>query len=404
MTARALAQRLGAGPLDAALVVALLVLGYWNLWVDWDSYFPAADPHLLIDSLTIAVATLALLGRRRAPVAVLIIVNAAQFGPDLLVPTGPVFWGEWVPSLVAAYSVAVYRGGRWSALPFLAAIGSLTVFAWRYPLEFAGVTSATVWVAPVVVAVAAGHGISKLRSSSTELAGRAEALERSQVERAERAAAEERARIARELHDVIAHNVSIMVVQASAAEDTLAVDQAAATRAMQHVQTAGREALEEMRLLLGVLRDDAEAGSRAPVPSLHRLDTVIEPMRRAGLDVTLVASGLDQRIPPAVDVSAYRVIQEALTNSLKHAAGSKVLVTVKVEPRSVRVDIRDGGGDQRNEAGSNRVRGNGELSGHGLLGLRERVALHGGTFHAAAEPDGGFTLRAELPITADAAP
>jgi signal transduction histidine kinase len=387
MDTRGLAQRLPVAPVDIVLVLCLLVLGYWNLWWDWDNYFPEQAPHLVIDSVTVAVAVLALLARRRAPVAVLFIVNAALYGPDLFVPTGPVFWGEWVPAIVAAYSVGAYRGGRYVALPVVASLGSVTVFAWRYPAAFLNVAGGVTWVAPVVIAAAAGQLIGRLRSSSTQLAERADVLERSQTRRAERAVADERARIARELHDVIAHNVSIMVVQASAAENTLERDAAAARRALQNVQAAGREALDEMRLLLGVLRDDGQAGLRTPVPSLRRLDVLIDPLRDAGMDVTVAVTGDEHRIPPSVDVSAYRVVQEALTNSLKHAVGSKVDVAVDIEPAGVRVEIRDRGG----------VRGEANGGGLGLIGLRERVALLGGSIQAGPNADGGFTVTALLP-------
>jgi signal transduction histidine kinase len=390
MMVRGLAQRLGIRPFDVGLAVGLLVLGYWNLWVEWENYYPGTDPHLAIDTVTVAVATLALLARRRAPVAVLIVVNAAQLGPDLFVATGPVFWGEWIPSLVAAYSVAAFRGGPVSALPLAAGLASFAVFSWRYPEEFWHLAAAMVWLGPVVIAVAAGLGIARLRTTSSDNQRRAEQLEQSQIERAERAVAQERARIARELHDVIAHRVSIMVVQASAAENTLGADPAAAQGALRNVQTAGREALEEMRLMLGVLRDDADTPSRAPVPSLQRLDGLVEPLRAAGMDLTVHAIGIDQPLPPALDVSAYRVVQEALTNSLKHAVGATVVLTVDVGADGVHVQVRDRGG----------TKVNGDGAGLGLLGLRERVALHGGSIHAAPGPDGGFELRAHLPLTA----
>jgi signal transduction histidine kinase len=393
MNAQGPAHRFGVTLFDLSLFIGLLILGYWNLWIAWDSYAPGHDAHLVIDSVTVAVATAMLLFRRRAPLVVFVVVNAALFGPDLLVSTGPVFWGEWVPSLVAAYSVAAYRGGWWSGAPMVAALSSFIVFYWRYPSGFASITSALTWVAAAAIAVGAGHGIKQMRTRSAVLAQRAETLERLQEEQAERAVADERARIARELHDVIAHNVSIMVVQASAAESTLDAEHPAALRAMRNVQAAGREALEEMGLLLGILRDNGPAGVRTPVPSLRRLDALIEPLRQSGMTITVDASGTEHRISPSVDVSAYRVLQEALTNTLKHAPGSEVFVAVEVTPARVRLTVRNHGGPA-----------NSSRQGHGLLGLGERVALHGGRLDAARQPDGDFVLQAELPMSAAVAP
>jgi signal transduction histidine kinase len=374
-------------PLDAVIVVVLLLLSYWSLWWDWDSY-SSHPPHLAVDSVTVAVATLSLLARRHAPLTVLAVTHASLWLPDLVVATGTVLWGEWVPTLLAAHAVAVHRRAALSTVPFVAATVAFTVFAVRFPGDFANPAAALAWFLPLVVAVGVGHVVRRLLVESRWLTSRTEELERSQVARAEQAVAQERARLARELHDVIAHNVSIMIVQAGAAENTLAVDPEAAKRALAHVQDSGREALEEMRLLLGVLREERQgATSLAPTPTLRRLDALAEVMRESGLHVDVRADGLERRIPPESDVSAYRIVQEALTNVLKHAPGARVSVAVCVEPSVLRIEVCDSGGDRRPRTSA----------GFGLAGLRERAVLHGGTLQAAPDAD-GFTVRAELPL------
>jgi signal transduction histidine kinase len=388
MDLRAVAKRSGIRASDALWAFGLLALGQWAIWVDWQNYFPESPPHHVIDSVTTTVACLALLFRQRAPVAVVLVTGATMFLPDLFVETGPVMWGEWVPFLAAAYTLAIAHGGRADVLSFaLAGIGYV-VMSWRFPTAFGASAAAIVWFGPLVLAILAGHLIGRLRVDSAELVRRADELELRRDEDAQRAVGEERQRIARELHDVIAHNVSIMVVQASAAENVLDTDAPGVRTALGNVQVAGREALEEMKLLLDVLRDTDETGDRAPVPSLRRLDALLEPMRESGMKLEVETRGLDQRLPSSVDVSAYRVLQEALTNALRHAPGTPVQVCVQVDPTVVRLEVRSGGN------GSEPVPG----PGHGLLGIRERVVLHGGHLQAGPQPEGGFVVHAELPI------
>jgi signal transduction histidine kinase len=389
MDLRALAERYGIRVSDVLWAFGLLALGQWTIWFDWESYFPQSPPHLVIDSVTTTVACLALLLRQRFPVAVVLATGATLFLPDLLVVTGPVMWGEWAPFLVAAYSLAIAHGGRADVLSFgLAGIGYV-VMSWRFPAAFGASAAAIMWFGPLVLAILVGHLIGRLRVDSADLVRRADELEQRRDEDAQRAVGEERQRIARELHDVIAHNVSIMVVQASAAENVLDTDAPAVRSALGNVQTAGREALEEMKLLLDVLRDTDETGERAPVPSLRRLDALLAPLRESGMDLEVETHGLDRRLPSSVDVSAYRVLQEALTNALRHAPGAPVQVCVQVEPAVVRLEVRNGGNGADVAVGQ----------GHGLRGIRERTVLHGGHLHAGPQPEGGFVVRAELPIT-----
>lgn len=386
MRDRETATRVGVEASDVVVAGLLMGLGLWNVWFAWEQFFPGSSPHLAINTATTLIATGALVFRRRAPVLVLVATSAALFVPDLVVATGPVFFGEWIPFLVAAYSAASLGSGWSDSLSVSVGIASYTVFVWRYPSDFREAAAVLAWLGPLLIVVSVGHLIRGLRERSQQLAQHAEELERTRGLEADRAVADERARIARELHDVIAHNVSIMVVQAGAAENVLR-DNEVARAALRHVQAAGRETLDEMRLLLGVLRPDDVMGTRSPAPSLRRLETLIEPLEQAGMVIELTITGTEHRVPSSVDISAYRIVQEALTNSLKHAPGAPVTVRIDIGPTRVVIEVRDRGCDAPAPNGH----------GFGLAGLRERVELLGGRLNAAADPDGGFAVRAELP-------
>jgi signal transduction histidine kinase len=223
-----------------------------------------------------------------------------------------------------------------------------------------------------------------------ELRARVRAAERSRSEAVGRAASDERARIARELHDVVAHSVSVMVVQASGVRRLLNEDQTREREALMSVEQIGRQALSEMRRMLGVMRTDEErpAAALAPQPGLEHLDRLIEQVEEAGLPVTLHVEGSRLPLSPGIDLSAYRIVQEGLTNALKHAKGARADVFVRYGTDAVELEIADDG------PGSS----NGDGMGHGLVGMRERVALYGGTLEAGPRPGGGYSLRAKLPV------
>jgi signal transduction histidine kinase len=218
------------------------------------------------------------------------------------------------------------------------------------------------------------------------------ALGRQQVharEAGQRAVREERARIARELHDVVGHGVSVMTVQASAVRRLLRPDQEREREALLVVEQTGREALAEMRRMVGVLRRPEEAPTLAPQPSLTHLDKLVEQVREAGLRVQVQIEGNPTQLPPGVDLTAYRLIQEGLTNALKHAEASRADVLVRYGDGEVELLVTDDG----------RGDGNAQGSGHGLVGMRERVSVYGGELDAGPQPGGGFRLRAKLPLT-----
>ena len=221
------------------------------------------------------------------------------------------------------------------------------------------------------------------------LQGRAAQLEREHAAEARRAVAEERTRIARELHDVVAHRVSVMTVQAGAAKTVAANDPAGALRAMEAVEQAGRQALGELRHLLGVLRPRAAVDELGPQPGIADVPRLVDQFREAGSDVSLRMDGAQTDLPARVDLSAYRIVQEALTNVLKHAGPSAhTEVRLNTDTHAVAIEVLDNGHGGTTLPGS----------GHGIVGMRERAQLLGGSLDAGPRPGGGFQVVAHLPI------
>ena len=235
------------------------------------------------------------------------------------------------------------------------------------------------------------------------------------------AVAAERSRIARELHDVVAHSVSVMVVQAGAARRTLAASPGQAATALGQIESTGRQALVELRRLLGLLRDDdgqATDAVLAPQPSLANLESLAAAAREAGLPVEVTVEGEPRPLPAGVDLSAYRIVQEALTNSLKHAGPARARVRVCYGREALEVQVTDDGLGGRSAArageglvvvtvgpdGELQLPGRRDGGGHGLIGMRERVALFGGALEAGADPGGGYRVAARLPLDAGTRP
>jgi signal transduction histidine kinase len=231
-------------------------------------------------------------------------------------------------------------------------------------------------------------------------------LEREQAARERIAVGEERARIARELHDVVAHSVGAMVVQAQGARRMLDRDPERAREALETIERTGRAALDDMRRSLGVLRRQGSDAPLAPQPGMDGLGALVEHARETGLGVELVIEGDPAPLPAGVDLSAYRIVQEALTNTLKHAGPVRTRVAVRYADGRVELEISDDGAPGRalngaatTGAGGAAPAGAGGAAGQGLVGMRERVALYGGDLHAGRRPEGGFVVRASLPMT-----
>lgn len=231
---------------------------------------------------------------------------------------------------------------------------------------------------------------------TAELEERAANLEQERELRAREAVADEPARIARELHDIVAHSLSIVVVQTAAVRRRLREDRPNEAQILDKVETTARDALQEMRRLLGILRTEEDLVSLAPQPGMGEVDRLVTQMREAGLDVSLSVAGEPRPIPPGVDLVAYRIVQESLVNVLKHAGRARATVVASYDDESLALAITDTG--QRPRGGAARVADDDGDPGHGLIGMRERVALYGGWFESGAGHDGGFSVRARLPL------
>jgi signal transduction histidine kinase len=313
----------------------------------------------------------ALWWRRSHPVLVMAITLAGGLVVQLVAPEGVFPYA----GLVALGSLAAARPLRVS-LPALAALLGLTALNF-----FTGPTDdATFAMAFPVVAWALGESV-RNRRAAIEQGSR-------------RAAADEQARIARELHDVIAHSVSVIVVQAAAADDVFDERPDQARAALRSIESAGRDALGELRRLLSPVRPGTEGESPHPQPGLDRLADLVEPLRAAGLAVAVRREDADAAgpVPAGVDLSAYRIVQEALTNTLRHAGASRAEVTVRSAAGVLELDVLD---DGRGRAGSTA-----DGAGRGIAGMRERAAMLGGTLEAGPLPEGGFRVRARLPLEA----
>jgi signal transduction histidine kinase len=234
-----------------------------------------------------------------------------------------------------------------------------------------------------------GSGLGRKLEEAREAEERAATIERRRAEEARAAVEEERARIARELHDVVGHAVSVMTVQASGVRRLLKPDQEREREALEIVEQTGREALAEMRRLVGVLRRPEEAPALAPQPSLQHLDRLVQQAGDAGLPVEVQIEGRQGELPAGVDLTAYRLVQEALTNAVKHANAKRAEVLVRYGDDAVELIVTDDGEGVPDEKA--------ESGGHGLVGMRERVALYGGNLVAGPMDGGGYRLHARLP-------
>jgi signal transduction histidine kinase len=361
---------------DAALAVVLAGLVLSDVFTSGD-YLTASKAIYVPAGL---LMTLPLAWRRRAPLPVAVVVMGALVFESVAVGSAPTQDLPLVGWLLAIYSMAAHCD-RAAAL----AGGAVSLGA---GLVWMGIDD---FLFPVVVfggAWLAGRMVRQREVHARVVEERSAALDRERVANARAAAAEERARIARELHDVLSHSVSVMVVQAGAERMALGSDRAATGETLEAIERTGRQALTEMRRLLGMLRVGGEPPAHTPQPTLGELDELVAQVREAGLPVELHVEGEPVALPPGVAVSAYRIVQEALTNVLKHAGPARARVVVCYAGRELELEIADDG------QGSATVGG----AGHGLVGMRERVALYGGDFDAGSSNGGGFVVRARLPL------
>jgi signal transduction histidine kinase len=293
--------------------------------------------------------------------------------------------------IVAFYSIGAHCEERRAPLVGGAALAAIAAVDLARPGFFNGTDSSVRPAAWLVFAVAwlVGRDLRRRRQQVAGLRERASQAEREREEKARTAVADERGRIARELHDVVAHSVSVMVVQAQAGPRLLAEPEQA-RGVFRSIEASGREALVELRRLLGVLRTGDEQLAIGPQPGLGSLESLVEQVREAGLPVELQVEGEPVQLSPGVDLSAYRIVQEALTNTLKHAGReAQAEVVVRYATSALELEVSDNGSGAPASANG---------SGHGLIGMRERATLYGGALEAGARNGGGFVVRARLPL------
>jgi signal transduction histidine kinase len=311
------------------------------------------------------------------------------------VPNGAAFQ-PFVALTLTAYSVGSRAEGRRALwVPPVLLLASVPVFvaARLHGQDSGNIIPSLVWL---VAAWAVGRVVRSWRHKNAALEAANRELEEQRELQAQAAVAVERGRIARELHDVVAHNVSMIVVQAGAAARVLHGEQPDVRNALEVIAASGRETVDEMRTLLGVLRSDDGPAALKPQPGLADLEQLVSGVREAGLPVTLRIEGAPRPLPPTLDLSAFRIVQEALTNTLRHAGPARAEVTVRYEDGLVTLEIADTGHGP--DGGPITGRG----TGHGLVGMRERAAMLGGELEAARADSGGFTVRARLPVATPA--
>lgn len=335
----------------------------------------------------VVVTVLGLLALRRfefaAPAALWLLAAAVTFVDGrLIVSTQAVF----IAGLAAAFLLGNQRDANRGRTGLAIVLGGCAVIVYNDPKHSAGELVFT----PILFVLGwlVGFALRERATQAEAAEARASHAERERETAARIAVAEERARIARELHDIVAHAVSVMVLQAGAVRHRLPHELADDREALQDVERTGRAALTEMRRLLGAMRGDREDLELTPQPGLGSLDPLLDEIRRAGLAVELHVEGNPVSLPHAIDLSAYRIVQEGLTNALKHANASHADVLVRYRDDELQIDVHDDGHGPSTSDGL----------GHGLVGIRERVKLYGGQMSAGAANDSGFILSTRLPL------
>jgi signal transduction histidine kinase len=341
-----------------------------------------------------AVIVLALLARRRfpfgAPAAFWLLAAAASFVDGRLIPFPA---GLYLAGMLAAFLLGNLRDVILARVGLAVVLGSMATIIFNRP----GHSPGELVFIPLLFGIAwlAGFALNARAEQADAAEARAAQAERERETAARIAVAEERARIARELHDIVAHAVSVMVLQVGAVRHKLPDELADESGALRGVEQAGRTALAEMRRLLSAMRRDGDDLELAPQPGLGGVGALVAEIGRAGLPVTLHVEGEAAPLPRAIDLSAYRIVQEGLTNALKHARASHADVTVCYGSDSLRTEVRDDG------IGATAGDGLGTSHGHGLVGIRERVKIYGGEMTAGTANGGGFVLSTRLPLGGD---
>ncbi len=385
---------------DALVSAVLYIPGVWQM-IAYGKLQAGYERPDVRNFVTVTVVMVALVVRQRAPFTVLLVVLA---GNVLLVAWSyPSTVAEVIAYLVAIYTVAAHRplavstaGGVIAVVGYAVMVGAQSTAEERTAVGF------TINVALIAGVWWLGRSMRLRRAYEAELEHRASRLEQARDTDARAARVEERSRIARELHDVVAHHVSVMTVQAGAARRIIDKSPGTAREAMETIEQTGRTALSEMRRIVGVLRTErdeaAPAAELTPQPGIHDVGGLIDSVRETGLSVQLWIEGEPHPLPPGVNLAAYRLIQEALTNTLKHAGPqARAWVRIHYGPHELSIQIEDDGrGVAASLAGS--ANGDGGVTGHGMVGMHERVALYGGRLRIGPRVGGGFEVRAVFPL------
>jgi signal transduction histidine kinase len=359
-----------------AIALAGVVLTQYDVWTNVE------DNRARIAAIALVTAG-ALLFRRRARFVAPLVTAAGAVVFSFLDPSAAYDTDTmFLPLVLAAWAAgSLLDWGR-----ALTALGALLFAGWTVFLRAPDVPwTELIWLSFPITGI---FVISAASARSSEQARAAQERAQRLEEEARRAVEEERGRITRELHDVLAHSVSVMTVQASAVRRLLTPEQQREREALMTVEETGRQALSEMRRLLGIMRTEEEIPALAPQPGLGTLPALVEQVRQSGLPVELTVEGEPVKLPAGVDLSAYRIVQEALTNALKHAGPAHAWVAVRYVGDDVEIEVANDG----------RSQGESDGAGHGLVGMRERVALCGGELHSGPRPGGGFRISARLPV------
>jgi signal transduction histidine kinase len=370
---------------DAAPALLLTAVGQLEVWTTRQA-IASTSARQVVFAVAIGGATAAVAWWRRAPLPALVAASVCTASAGRAASNGDTV-AALLASLVLLYAAASSLEFAPAAVGLAIAVGAaFSVGADAADWAFAAVLLGSAW--------AAGRTARRHRLLTQRLEDANEQLQREAGVREQLAVAEERARIAREIHDVLAHTISVMVVQAEAAEELLGRDPSRAERALTAIQRTGREAIGEMRGLLGMLRSDGRDEGLGPQPGLDRLPELVAELQRAGLQAELTVEGERRRLSPGIELCTYRVVQEALTNTLKHSTASTATVTLAFGPTALDVAVLDDGAPAN---GNGDARRNGYGTGHGLLGLRERVGMYGGSIRIGARRSGGFEVSCSIP-------
>ena len=371
-----------AGVLTVILVYGSYGEGHPDQGSDLKQFHGHPVPHPTTALALVAVACLALAWRRRYPVTVLAVSTTAVIAYSLL---GYVNGAALIAPVIALYAVATQLSALRATALGVVTIGALmAATAARNP--FGQISGGGYYLIPImgVGVLFGGIALANRRAYAASIRDRAEQDARRRID-------EERLRIARELHDVVAHTMATINVQAGVASHVLPAKPEAAAEALLAIKAASKEGLRELRAILNVLRQADDADPVQPAPGLAQLDALIEGARRSGLPVTLSVTGEPFPLPAAVDLAAYRIVQESLTNVIRHAGPADAAVSVRYRPDELGIDVTDSGHGVKPAAA-------GGTAGHGLVGMRERASAVGGTVQAGQRPGRGFQVTVRLPV------